>query len=147
MFTVAHELAHVFVGEEGVSAAQSLLPSDHEVETLCDGIAAEFLVPEAELREFWPHVSGRSDRYQQTAQHFKVSRVVAARRALDMELIDRDTFFEFTRKTKPRAAPTGQTRREGIFGIPSAGVSGFRSLRQWFARSRRAGCPIVKRTR
>ena len=109
MFTVAHELAHVFVGEEGVSAAQSLLPSDHEVETLCDGIAAEFLVPEAELREFWPHVSGRSDRYQQTAQHFKVSRVVAARRALDMELIDRDTFFEFyTPKQSPGQPQPGK---------------------------------------
>ena len=52
IFTVAHELAHLFVGQEGVSASESLLPSDHEVETLCDGIAAEFLVPEVELRAF-----------------------------------------------------------------------------------------------
>lgn len=128
MFTVAHELAHVFVGEEGVSAAQSLLPSDHEVETLCDGIAAEFLVPEAELREFWPHVSGRSDRYQQTAQHFKVSRVVAARRALDMELIDRDTFFEFYTQNKAQGSPNRANSEGGNFwntqrwciGIPFA---------------------------
>ena len=95
MFTVAHELAHLFVGQEGVSASESLLPPDHEVEILCDGIAAEFLVPEAELRAFWPHVAARADRFQDIARRFRVSRIVAARRALDLGLIDRPAFFEF----------------------------------------------------
>ncbi len=128
MFTVAHELAHVFVGQEGVSASESLLPSDHEVETRCDGIAAEFLVPEAELREFWPHFSGRADCYRQTAQRFRVSRVVAARRALDLELIDWDTFFEFYAHNKAQGSPNRANSEGGNFwntqrwriGIPFA---------------------------
>lgn len=95
MFTVAHELAHLLVGEEGVSVSETLLPSDHEVEVLCDRIAAEFLVPGAELRAFWPRAAMGADWYQDIARHFKVSRVVAARRALDLGLIDRDTFFDF----------------------------------------------------
>ena len=95
MFTVAHELAHLFVGQEGVSASEALLPSDHEVETRCDGIAAEFLVPEAELRAFWPHVAVRADRFQDIARRFRVSRIVAARRALDLGLIDQRAFFDF----------------------------------------------------
>ncbi len=115
MFTVAHELAHIFVGEEGVSVSEALLPTDHRIETLCDRIAAEFLVPEAGLREFWPHVSGRADRYQQAAQHFKVSRIVAARRALDLELIDRDTFFEFYAQNKTQGSPNRANSEGGNF--------------------------------
>lgn len=95
MFTVVHELAHLFVGQEGVSRSESLFPSDHEVEILCNRIAAEFLVPEGELRAFWPRVSGRVDRFQEIARHFRVSRIVAARRAFDLGLLDRRTFFDF----------------------------------------------------
>ena len=95
MFTLAHELAHLFVGAEGVSALELLLPSEHDIEQLCDKIAAEFLVPEADLREYWQIVKGSSEPYQQIARHFKVSRIVAARRALDLGLIDSDTFFDF----------------------------------------------------
>ena len=128
MFTVAHELAHVFVGEEGVSASEALLPTGHEVETLCDRIAAEFLMPEAEMREFWPRISSRNDRFQQTATHFKVSRVVAARRALDLEMIDRDTFFEFYAQNKAQGSPNRANSEGGNFwntqrwriGIPFA---------------------------
>lgn len=95
MFTLAHELAHLFIGEEGVSAFDSLIPSEHSVEQFCDKVAAEFLVPEAKFLEFWPLVANSPDPYQQTARHFKVSRIVAARRALDMDLIERDDFFGF----------------------------------------------------
>ena len=33
MFTIAHELAHIFVGAEGVSNFEALLPSDHATES------------------------------------------------------------------------------------------------------------------
>jgi len=104
MFTVAHELAHLLVGEEGVSASETLLPSDHEVEVLCDRIAAEFLVPEAELQAFWQHAAACADWCQEIARRFRVSRVVAARRALDLGLIDRDTFFDFYARNKAQVS-------------------------------------------
>ena len=115
MFTIAHELAHLFVGEGGVSAIESLLPTDHHIEILCDRIAAEFLVPEAELRSFWPNVSDRADCYQQTARHFKVSRVVTARRALDLNLIDRAAFFDFYAQNKTQGNRNQQTSPGGNF--------------------------------
>ncbi len=115
MFSIAHELAHLFAGEGGVSVTESLLPAEHDVEILCDRIAAEFLVPEAELRALWPNVSARADRYQQTAQHFKVSRVVAARRALDLELIDRATFFDFYAQNKTQGNRRQQASPGGNF--------------------------------
>ena len=115
MFTVAHELAHLFVGQEGVSASESLLPSDHEVETWCDGIAAEFLVPEVELRAFWPHVAVRADRFQDIARHFRVSRIVAARRALDLGFIDRPAFFDFYASNKAQDGRNAENSEGGNF--------------------------------
>ena len=115
MFTVAHELAHLFVGQEGISASVSLLPSDHEIEILCNRIAAEFLVPEAELRAFWTSVSSHEDRFQQTARHFKVSRVVAARRALDLELINREAFFRYYGQHKAQGARNAADSGGGNF--------------------------------
>ena len=115
MFTVAHELAHLFVGQEGVSSSESLFPSDHEVEIRCDRIAAEFLVPEAELRAFWPRVSDPIDRFQDIARRFRVSRIVAARRALDLELIDRRAFFDFYAGNKTQGDRNAANSEGGNF--------------------------------
>lgn len=115
MFTVAHELAHLFVGQEGVSASESLLPFDHEVETQCDRIAAEFLVPEGELRTFWPHVTVGADRFQDIARHFRVSRIVAARRALDLGLLDRPAFFDFYASNKTQGDRIAASSEGGNF--------------------------------
>ena len=95
MFTVAHELAHIFVGEDGVSNFEDLLPVPNETEKFCNAVAAEFLIPSETLASYWSGISGNGDRYHTVARRFKVSVIVAARRALDLELIDRPSFFTF----------------------------------------------------
>lgn len=132
MFTLAHELAHIFVGREGVSASESLLPSEHDVEILCDQIAAEFLIPEREMREFWTRVSSHVDRFQQTARHFKVSRVVAARRALDLELINRESFFGYY----------GQHKAQGARSTPNSEGGNFWNTQRWRIGIRFAGAVV-----
>ncbi len=115
MFTLAHELAHLFIGAEGVSAFEALLPSEHDVERLCNTIAAEFLVPEADFQAFWPSAGQYPDPYQQIARRFKVSRIVAARRALDLRLIDRDDFFDFYDEHKAQGSLGRQNADGGNF--------------------------------
>lgn len=56
-----------------------------------------FKEPRACLRAQWEHVR-RDDRpFDHLARYFKVSAIVAARRSLDLGLINRDTFFTFYR--------------------------------------------------
>ena len=98
MFTIAHELAHIFVGAEGVSNFEALLPSDHATESFCNNIAAEFLVPHAVLEELWETIEKDEDPYRKIARKFKVSVIVAARRTFDLGLINRETYFEFYAK-------------------------------------------------
>jgi len=102
MFTLAHELAHVWLGEkgEGLSELPNMLSNDREVEQFCDQAAAEFLVPEMELLEFWPVIEHKKTRFDDLARRFKVSSVVVARRALDLQLIKKNEFFDFYYKRK-----------------------------------------------
>lgn len=97
MFTVAHELAHVWLGSEGegVSGFDGIFPGDARVEKFCDQAAAEFLVPARELKELWRGVKDESEPFEQLARRFKVSPIVIGRRAMDLRLVNRDTFFEF----------------------------------------------------
>ena len=94
MFTLAHELAHLFVSESGVSRFLNMQPAPNSAERFCDRAAAEFLVPGKPLLALKPDFT-KANVYREIAQHFKVSQLVAGRRALDLELIDRDTFFQF----------------------------------------------------
>jgi Zn-dependent peptidase ImmA (M78 family) len=95
MFTMAHELAHVWIGQPGVFTLDPLQPANNAVERFCNRVAAEFLIPAADMREAWPDAEAQEEPFQVLAKRYKVSPLVAARRALDMQLIDRDAFFEF----------------------------------------------------
>ena len=111
IFTLVHELAHVWTGTEGVSNFTGpLMPVPHSVERFCNKVAAEFLVPEEELRAAWRTAQDRTDRFELLAGRFKVSPLVVARGALDFDLIDRDSFFDFYRaweSTSARATGSG----------------------------------------
>lgn len=98
MFTIAHELAHIFIGAEGVSNFENHLPMPHATELFCNDVAAEFLVPQADLEALWDTIDKSEEPYRMIARKFKVSVIVAARRTLDLGLIDQKQYFEFYRE-------------------------------------------------
>jgi Zn-dependent peptidase ImmA (M78 family) len=55
------------------------------------------LIPSTELRDSWRYVARAADPFQALASRFKVSPIVAARRALDLRLIQQEAFFSFLR--------------------------------------------------
>ncbi len=98
MFTLAHELAHLWLGKDGVFDLRDLQPSDNEVEKFCNRVAAELLIPSRELEACWPELAKRDNACFALARRFKVSPMVAARRVLDHGLISREAFFRFLRE-------------------------------------------------
>lgn len=91
LFTIVHELAHIWIGQSAGFDFRQLQPANEPIELLCDKIAAEFLVPAISLNKFWrlqPNISS-------AARHFKVSEIVIARRALDVGHISKKEFYEF----------------------------------------------------
>ncbi len=97
IFTLAHELAHLFVGESALSLFKLQTPPKNEVERFCNQAAAEFLVPEPLLIDYWKKAKSANDPYKEVANRFKVSRIVAARRALDTLRINREAFMDYYR--------------------------------------------------
>jgi len=98
MFTLAHELAHIWFGTSAAFDLRELQPAYNQTEIVCNKVAAEFLVPEAELKKVWISIKDNINPFQDLARQFKVSEIVAARRALDLQLITKSQFFEFYNK-------------------------------------------------
>jgi Zn-dependent peptidase ImmA (M78 family) len=113
MFTLAHELAHVWLGESAAFDLRNLQPATDKIEEACNRIAAELLVSEDSLRAFWPEARRQSDSFQAIARRFKVSEIVAARRALDLQLITKDDFFAFYEKYQSREREASASGEEG----------------------------------
>lgn len=95
MFTLVHELAHVWLGESGLTDTGLISRPSREVESWCDQAAAEFLVPAQELKACWRDVRHDKEPFMTLSRHFKISPIVGGRRAMDLRLVDRNTFFTF----------------------------------------------------
>ena len=91
MFTLFHEIAHIWLGESAGFDNKKMLPANDPTEILCDKVAAEFLVPEIYFREEW----NSNQNFKDLSREFKVSPIVIARRALDLSLITKLSFFKF----------------------------------------------------
>ena len=91
LFTIVHELAHIWTGHSAGFDFRQLLPANDPIELLCDKVAAEFLVPESSFNRVWKE---RQD-IKSAARYFKVSEIVIARRALDLGKLSKREFFAF----------------------------------------------------
>lgn len=95
IFTLAHELVHVWLGQDGVFNLDKMMPAKEDAERYCNRVAAEFLIPAYKLTERWEEARSLEKPFHAIAKWFKVSPVVAARRALDLNLITKPEFFRF----------------------------------------------------
>jgi Zn-dependent peptidase ImmA (M78 family) len=95
MFTIAHELAHVWVGQSALFDLMATNPADYDVEKYCNAVAAEFLVPADKLTKAWRTTPSGDAAFTSLAKRFKVSPIVVARRAKDVKMITPDEFFSF----------------------------------------------------
>jgi len=91
MFTLAHELAHLWLGESGISDSEARLLPDQHTERWCNAVAAELLAPLAAVQEALVDNEPLTDTLQRLARHFKVSTLVILRRLFDAGRIDRET--------------------------------------------------------
>lgn len=112
IFTVAHELSHIWLGSTGISNENLAEPDPSDLEKHCDAIAAELLVPKVSFLDHWTQFKGN---ISQLAQYFRVSSLVILRRARDLDQITQQEFHDRfaleKKKYKKRAQEGGNFYR------------------------------------
>lgn len=95
LFTLVHELVHLFVDDEGISHKDEQRDYDHtQSEALVNRVAAEILVPKILFeRETKIDIEDLSNKY-------KVSRYVIIRRLLDLKKIGKDDYDKLVKSLK-----------------------------------------------
>lgn len=90
IFTLAHEMAHIWVGKGGVSNPDYELQhnlQDNPVEQFCNRVAADTLVPSHDFLSRWRSKDTSESNLDHLRKHYKVSAMVVLRQALDNNLI------------------------------------------------------------
>lgn len=106
LFSILHELTHVWIGENSFYNDQMGISfENHGVEKLCNAVAAEILVPTAPFLEKWKsNNDGGLEKIEEMAKAFRCSKFVVARKALDYGKISQKIYEsairEFTKEFK-----------------------------------------------
>lgn len=93
LFTLVHELAHLWIGSTGISNVD--VNNHRKEEIFCNAVAGEFLVPEKPFRALWNEEAAWDDNLPPLTDHFRVSRLVIARRAYDLGFISKKDYSDF----------------------------------------------------
>ena len=104
MFTIGHELAHLWIDQTAISNTQALSVPNHHIESWCNKVSAELLVPlnliQKEVKNIEPNLN-LSDKVQYLARHFKVSALVILRRLYDIkQLTDQELKQNYSKELK-----------------------------------------------
>lgn len=103
IFTLAHELAHLWIGQSGISLPvveqkiKARQNEDHnlKIERFCNQVAAELLTPQKFFINHWNKQRTLADNCQELVTTFHVSSLVIARRAYDLKQVTYPQFLEF----------------------------------------------------
>ncbi len=113
IFTLAHELAHIWLGNSSISNAPPNFMPKQRTELWCNQVAAERLVPKDSLRDTSKKYSPIDENIPNLARHYKVSTLVIVRRLLDIGLIESSEFFEYYNTEIRCEIKTSQSGRSG----------------------------------
>ncbi len=93
VFTLAHELAHLWLGETALSDLDPQSIRSNDVERWCNQVAAEFLVPMAEFRDRYDQRADLRAQLRPLAEHFRVSTQVILGRIREVGTLTWDEYL------------------------------------------------------
>ena len=121
IFTLIHELAHLCIGREGISnpdPTKAIEGLRNKTEAFCNRVAAEALVPQKKFLRDWQSGYTNAENLKRIVRFYKVSNMVALRRAFDLGKIPREYFFrsvqaDYARFRKQKEKEEGAEKRGG----------------------------------
>jgi Zn-dependent peptidase ImmA (M78 family) len=114
VFTFAHEIAHLWFGQSGISNPDFRAPDMHEekaIERACNSVAAEVLVPRNDFVRHWNSHLDAEENIRTLARTYWVSRIVLLRRASETRMINPDTYGRLYRLYASRERETDKKNK------------------------------------
>jgi Zn-dependent peptidase ImmA (M78 family)/transcriptional regulator with XRE-family HTH domain len=103
IFSLVHEVVHLWTGGTGISAADPTVLAPTDVESFCNRIAADVLVPQERFDAEWKSLRDKGLFPDKLSRQFWVSPLVIIRCAFDTRKIGEEEFYRLVRieKNKP----------------------------------------------
>lgn len=111
VFTLFHEVAHLWLGIDGISGWDS----EKNIEAFCNKISAEILMPRDLFLSYWENSSSDEDFYRvkEISRRFKVSDFACAIRAMQLNLIKKTTLESIKQEVNNK--PKKESRAGSFF--------------------------------
>jgi Zn-dependent peptidase ImmA (M78 family) len=93
MFTLAHELAHIWLGQSALSDLPPSRALEDRVELWCNKVAAELLVPASDLSGAYSEEQEFETEIGRLARRYKVSSLVIIRRLFEIGILSRERYW------------------------------------------------------
>ena len=123
IFSLFHELAHLLLGENGIT--RGINPIGERIEVFCNQFAAEFLVPYSDLETHFNESPYDDTAIEELASYYKVSRPVIL-----LKLVDRGVFTSKGYRQKiSEWTEEYESRLEGRAGGESSGGGNYYNTR------------------
>jgi Zn-dependent peptidase ImmA (M78 family) len=90
MFTLAHELVHIWLGQSGLSDVR--IGSLNPVERYCNRVAAELLAPRSDFLKRWNPIADPADEIRRLARYYKLSIMAVLIRAYEAGKLSEEQF-------------------------------------------------------
>ncbi len=114
-FTLFHEMAHLFNRTSGVCVLQDSVAE----EAIANNFAANFLMPETEVRNHLSHDTSPEDAAHDLAKTFKVSSLAAAVRLKTLGFIDEEELSRIRQKSNEEWDRARQSQKSKDGFVPS----------------------------
>ena len=120
IFTLAHEVAHVWLGHTGISDVEVTAEAAalDAAERYCNRVAAAVLMPPSRFEQIWRAEGSAGRSVVLSAKRFRVSEAAALIRAREMGLVSREEYDRTADVVSDRQDLERRPRPAGNFGIP-----------------------------
>ena len=154
IFSLFHELAHLLLGENGITRSDIFHSrifrggTTQEIEGFCDQFAAAFLVPSDDLKTRLNFSVYDDEAIEELANYYKVSRPVILLKLIDQGIFTPENYWqkidqwteEYERPLEKRAG--GTTSSGGSYYNTRAVYLGYRFMELAFGKHRQGHCSI-----
>ena len=148
IFSLFHELAHLLLGENGITRSDIFRGTTQEIEDFCDQFAGEFLVPSNDFETRLNFSNYGDETIEELANYYKVSRPVILLKLVKKSIFTQEDYWQkmdqWTQDYKRHIEKSadGTTSSGGSYYNTRATYLGYRFMELAFGKYRQGYCSI-----